>query len=223
MSTSLTTLFIKRTNGSYDSFQVERGDRTTLLDGLEEIYGRSDHTVLYRHSCHHGSCGTCSVIANGTPVLACLASLAELGEEVTVEPLSPFDVIGDLAVDPESLYHDLPHDASSLRPSEVNEKANPPREVDRYTRFENCIECGLCVSVCPVEGDFVGPAALAAYARELEKHPEREDELLPEIDSKRGVWGCERALNCSRICPLGVYPAKHIANLQRRIKGRDER
>jgi succinate dehydrogenase / fumarate reductase iron-sulfur subunit len=64
----------------------------------------------------------------------------------------------------------------------------------------------------------MGPAALAAYGRELEKHPEREAELLPQIDTPDGVWACDRALQCSAVCPLGVYPAKHIAILQRKIR-----
>ncbi|TVQ26456.1 MAG: hypothetical protein EA382_05480, partial [Spirochaetaceae bacterium] len=65
--------------------------------------------------------------------------------------------------------------------------------------------------------------ALAAYGRELEKHPEREAELLAEIDGPDGVSGCDRALNCSAACPLGVYPAKHIAVLTRRVDARDRK
>jgi succinate dehydrogenase / fumarate reductase iron-sulfur subunit len=67
---------------------------------------------------------------------------------------------------------------------------------------------------------FKGPAALAAYGREIEKHPERASQLLPEIDTPDGVWACDRALQCSMVCPLEVYPAKHIAVLQRKAKGR---
>ncbi|MFW6292149.1 MAG: NTP transferase domain-containing protein [Spirochaetota bacterium] len=41
---------------------------------------------------------------------------------------------------------------------------------------------------------------------------------MPEIDTPDGVWACDRALRCSAVCPLGVYPAKHIAVLQRKIE-----
>jgi len=213
------TLHVRRSDGSRHTFVVRAGRYRTLMDALEEIRSRRDRGLLYRHSCHHGSCGTCGMIVNGERVLACLTRLADLPHESTVDPLAPFPVIGDLAVDAEPLYRDFPREASYLRESEVNRDAERPPEVDVFTRFENCIECGLCVSACPVQSRFTGPAALAAYGRELEKNPHRASELLPEIDTPAGVWACDRALQCSQVCPLGVYPAKHIAVLQRRIRG----
>ena len=213
------TIRIRRSEGKIESFQVETGKYATLLDALETVRSTQAHDLMYRHSCHHGSCGTCGMIVNGERVLACLTPLDEVEDEALVEPLAPFPVIGDLAIDPAPLYEEFPADATYLRKSEVNPDAEIPEEIDGFRRFENCIECGLCVSVCPVQRPFIGPAALAAYNRELEKHPDRESELLPLIDRPDGVWGCDRALRCSQVCPLGVYPAKHIAILQRRIDG----
>ncbi len=123
-------------------------------------------------------------------------------------------------MDPTSLFADFPAEADYRRESEVNRNALTPEEIDRYERFENCIECGLCVSACPVTKNWMKPAALAAYNRELEKQPGRADELLPEVDTERGVWSCERQFKCSQVCPTGVYPAKHIALLQKEIKKR---
>jgi succinate dehydrogenase / fumarate reductase iron-sulfur subunit len=68
----------------------------------------------------------------------------------------------------------------------------------------------------------MGPAALAAWNRELEKNPERRDEILDSVDVDRGAWSCERHLKCSAVCPTGVYPAKHIALLKRAAKARRE-
>jgi succinate dehydrogenase / fumarate reductase iron-sulfur subunit len=211
---------IRRTDGHHDSFPVRPHKYTTILDALEEIRTNQDSSLLYRHSCHHGSCGTCGVLVDGERKLACTTQLSELKETIRLEPLSPFAVVGDLAVDPTDLYEDFPSDASYLRSSEANEESVPPHEVEGFQRFENCIECGLCVSACPVTMRFKGPAALAAYNRELEKNPEREEELLAEIDGDDGVYGCDRALRCSQVCPLGVYPAKHIAVLKRKVESR---
>ena len=216
------TLLIRRTDGRVDPFVVHVGRYTTLLDALEEIRSDREHSLLYRHSCHHGSCGTCGVSVNGEPALACLCRLDELDEPSTVEPLGPSSVLGDLAVDPAPLYEHFPPDAGYLRPSDAQPDAVAPTEVGDFTRFESCIECGLCVAACPVRRPFLGPAALAAYGRELEKHPERESELMPAIDTPEGIWGCERALACSAICPLGVAPARHIAVLRRKAAARRE-
>ena len=216
------TLRIRRTDGRLDPFVVKAGRYTTLLDALEEIRADQDRSLLYRHSCHHGSCGTCGVTVNGERTLACLCRLQDVDDHATVEPLAPFPVVGDLAIDPAPLYEHFPSDAGYLRASETERAAIAPPEVETFTRFESCIECGLCVSVCPVRQSFIGPAALAAYGRELEKHPEREPELLPQVDTPEGIWGCERALACSAACPLGVAPARHIANLRRKATARRE-
>lgn len=225
MSTGTGTreLLIRRSDGHMQRFVVHAGKYTSLLDGLEEVRTKHDRGLLYRHSCHHGSCGTCGVQVNGERALACTTFLKDLPQETRVEPLDPFDRLGDLAVNAAELYRDFPRDAGYLRESEANPDTEVPQEItatnrDAFVRFEDCIECGLCVSSCPVTRTFKGPAALAAYGRELEKHPEREEELLPEIDTPDGVWGCDRAFACSRVCPLGVAPARHIAVLQRRIQ-----
>jgi succinate dehydrogenase / fumarate reductase iron-sulfur subunit len=205
----------------FRDYRVELEPRMTVLDGLELIRRTQDETLLYRHSCHHGSCGTCGCNVNGEKRLACLSTLNELEtEEITLEPLAAFELIGDLAVDPTSLFAEYHEDRDYLRPSEVNAEATVPEEIDGYERFENCIDCGLCVSACPVTKNFTGPAALAALNREIEKHPEREDELLDIAAQDRGAPACRRALNCSRVCPAGVAPAKHIAILRRKIEKR---
>ena len=222
------TIRIVRAGGGQSEFTVQVGEFTTLLDALEQIRSEQDEGLLYRHSCHHGSCGTCGVIANGKRVLSCVTRVSELAQPVELRPLTPYSVIGDLAIDPAPLYAEFPDDASILRPSDAQPDATPPAEIAGFTRFENCIECGLCESVCPVlcaggtapGRPFMGPAALAAYSREIEKHPERADKLLNEIDTPDGVWGCDRALQCSLVCPVEVYPAKQIAVLQRKIKAR---
>jgi succinate dehydrogenase / fumarate reductase iron-sulfur subunit len=220
----------------WGEYTVPVEDHTTVVDALEWIEANADSTLLFRHSCHHGSCGTCGMLVNGTRKLACTANVLEVVAEaagnggaepdrddavvVELRPLETMTHIGDLAVDPTPLFRDFPVAAEYLRPSEANKASETPEEIDRYVRFENCIECGLCVSACPVIPlrGFMGPAGIAAYNRELDKHPERSAELLPQVDTDRGAWGCDRHLACSAVCPTGVYPARHIVMLQKKIK-----
>ncbi len=218
----------------------------TVLDGLEYIHARLDETLLYRHSCHHGSCGTCGMLINGEQRLACLTNMEETAEagapdgaggrggeanrpgeaeavDIVLEPLDAFTHLRDLAVDPTGFFRRYPEGATYLRQSEANKDAPVAQELraegnEGYERFENCIECGLCVAACPVTQAFVGPATLAAFHRELKNRPERREEILGLVDQRDGVWACQRALNCSRVCPTKVYPARHIAMLQREIE-----
>ncbi|MCG8481584.1 MAG: 2Fe-2S iron-sulfur cluster-binding protein [Spirochaetales bacterium] len=213
----------------WGEFEAPVRRHTTVVDALEWIKSRLDASLMFRHSCHHGSCGTCGMVINGERRLACTTNVMELLRDsaevdgpsaVEIRPLRTMRHLGDLAVDPTPLFRDFPVAAGYIRPSEANKGSLVPEEIERYERFENCIECGLCVSACPVISlrGFMGPAALAAYNREIEKRPERAKELLPIVDTEEGVWGCDRHLACSAVCPTGVYPAKHIAVLQRKIK-----
>ena len=85
------------------------------------------------------------------------------------------------------------------------------------TKFENCIECGCCVAACPVARKnrrFLGPAVLSAINQEMKKNPSTESDLLSLAAAPDGEALCQRALACSRVCPTGVYPARHIKELR---------
>lgn len=218
---------------AFADFEVTWDESTTVLDALETIRGASDPGLRYRHSCHHGSCGTCGAIVNGREVLMCLTKLADLAPgPVTIEPLRSMDRVGDLAVDPSPLFASLPEGAGYLRKSEVGHRG--PREDDPaspFLRFEACIECGLCVSACPaMAGEqgglpdggsgaaFVGPAALAMADRDREERPARQAASLAFAAGAGGVAACRKAFACSRVCPQGVAPGRRIENLRKGLE-----
>jgi succinate dehydrogenase / fumarate reductase iron-sulfur subunit len=183
-----------------------------VLDCLEHIRIAQDPSLMYRHSCHHASCGTCAMIINGNERLACRTNVWELQTRlVTLAPLKGFPIIGDLAVDMELFFKKLPAQWS----------CKITHWQERWERFEDCIECGSCVSACPVareNKDFAGPAALAAAHRQLVKDPDSPDSLKAFAYGAKGERWCRRALVCSRACPSGVYPARHIQELRKRYE-----
>ena len=63
----------------------------------------------------------------------------------------------------------------------------------------------------------MGPAALAALSNEMRKDLAKRSSLLAVAGGPRGERWCERALSCSRVCPMQVYPARHIAELRRAV------
>jgi succinate dehydrogenase / fumarate reductase iron-sulfur subunit len=199
----------------FQSYAVTADERTTVLEALEQIRRTQDTGLMYRHSCHHSSCGTCACRVNGIERLACTTRLLELATDpVTLEPLRWFRVVADLVVDMAGFYTDIEPGWDTLRPIDATRQGAVGLQ-----RFENCIECGACVSVCPVDKlqpGFMGPAALAAINNQLDKHPEEAGDLLALAGSERGERRCERALLCSRVCPTEVYPARHIMELRRR-------
>ena len=49
----------------YQDFSLHAEPEMSVLDALEKIRLEQDNTLMYRHSCHHSSCGTCACRING--------------------------------------------------------------------------------------------------------------------------------------------------------------
>jgi succinate dehydrogenase / fumarate reductase iron-sulfur subunit len=87
-------------------------------------------------------------------------------------------------------------------------------------RLADCIECGLCISACPVMATApraLGPAPLsAAEQTSLGRDPQ----VLARLDSADGLWRCHNSFECSAVCPSAVDPAQRIMGLRRQVVGR---
>jgi succinate dehydrogenase / fumarate reductase iron-sulfur subunit len=200
--------------------------RTTILDALTWIRAHEDPTLDVRHSCFHASCGTCGMRVNGRDVLACVTRLEDLPHgQVTVEPLLNQPLVSDLVVDLEALY--AAFDAVGMplvRRADAVAGGIPPDGIDAWNRFEDCIECGLCVSACPIEASdaaYAGPGVLAAAWRVVEEPRGADAErALALVDGDQGAWRCHLAFECSEACPSGALPAEGIMHLRRGLIGR---
>lgn len=203
------------------TYLLTASESMSVLDALEKIRLTREPALMYRHSCHHSSCGTCACLINGSERLACTTNVWTLeSRTVTVTPLKGFQRIGDLVVDMNPFFRDIDEEWTYLRPSQNRKrKTNGVHVSDPiFSRFEDCIECGSCISACPVcryHPEFTGPAALAAIHREMDKTPSRRNALVKSARSERGAGLCDRAYECSRVCPTAVYPARHIAELKK--------
>ncbi len=198
---------------TWSEYRLDADDQTTVVELLEAAQFVRDRTLTYRHSCHHGSCGSCACIINGKEALACMTAVGKLGTEViTVEPLSKFPRIGDLSVDISSMINAAPGSLTYLREDEFHSRDEYPRQ-----RFEDCIECGACMSACPLDDEFIGPAPLAAINRELQKGGYRDPRILEAALRDDGAPACKNHFACSRVCPSSVYPGRHIQQLKGRM------
>ena len=211
----------------FDLFDVPVTGRMTVLEALRWAQLHLDRTLALRHSCLHASCGTCGVQVDGREVLACVTPVDELGATITVEPLANIPVLTDLVVDMREFVARFPDEIATVRAAEQPPGADPPDGIDAYGRFEDCIECGLCLSACPVSATsdaYVGPAALAAAQRLLEE-PRGVDpaRVLDWADDPSGAWRCHTAFECTAACPSDVRPAERIMALRGALAGRGDR
>ena len=229
------TLRIARYNPSTDSapsfmeFSVPYERWTTVLEAILEVKKHFDHSVAVRYSCRQATCGSCGMMINGRPRLACFTKISELDSDVvTVEPMNNFPIVRDLAVRFERLF-DSHHKVKPYLIGDDNvesgtrELLQTPEEHERYIQFANCIKCGLCNSACPTmatDSSFVGPQALAqAYRYTADSRDKGRDQRLKIIDESHGIWRCHFAGSCSQVCPKGVDPAMGIQLLRGYLLG----
>jgi succinate dehydrogenase / fumarate reductase iron-sulfur subunit len=209
----------------YDEIKLEVDPDEYVLDGVERIWAFHDRTVCFRHACHHSTCGACGMRINGVEKLTCITPIREVtqnGGWIKVEPLRNFPVISDLAVDMGSLYSRMELvSAQSVLPVTQAEIEKPvqfwPKEDSQYIRLSDCIECGLCISACPISTtnpSYLGPAVLAgAQQKGMGSNPD----LLALVDCEDGAWRCHSAFECTAVCPSYVDPARRIMVLRRQI------
>ena len=101
----------------FDVFQVETGPRMTVLDALVAVQSGQDATLSFRYSCRVGMCGTCAIKVNGRPAWACRTRLEGLGDEVTLEPLTNFPTLSDLAIDMTPFFEKMKKARGWLEPT----------------------------------------------------------------------------------------------------------
>jgi succinate dehydrogenase / fumarate reductase iron-sulfur subunit len=206
----------------FDQYTLEVSPDEYVLDGVERIWAFHDRSLTFRHACHHSTCGACGMRVNGTEKLTCITRIRDVthdGGTIKVEPLRNFPVVSDLAVNMGPLYAAMErvgsrqvvplgaaHDSAAIAPID-----------DGALRLADCIECGLCLSACPVAAtapDYLGPAALAALQHGC---LDGDAGLADLADSQDGVWRCHSAFECTAVCPSFVEPARWIMAARRQM------
>ncbi|MDD1678703.1 MAG: succinate dehydrogenase/fumarate reductase iron-sulfur subunit [Methanomicrobiales archaeon] len=179
----------------YDTFELDPPSGMTVLGALFEIQERYDESLAFRYSCRGAVCGTCAMLINRIPRLACRTQVHALvkGEEpihldsflaieqkeidwdpsteVLVEPMPHLPVIRDLVVDMDhffTCYRQTDPVFRAAGPLPEEEQPMAQKEVEALEIYTACILCGACFAACPVNGQnlrYWGPAALAKLYR----------------------------------------------------------
>jgi succinate dehydrogenase / fumarate reductase iron-sulfur subunit len=212
----------------FQNFTVPVKPGMTVLDGLHYIKENLDQTLVWRYSCRMGVCGSCGMLLNGRPTLACNTQVLDLADQVlAVAPLPNFDVVRDLVPDLVPMFDKH----RSLMPyvvrneAELNDPAGEyeqsPEELEEYLQFSFCIRCGCCMAACPTlatDVRYLGPMPLAqAYRYNVDTRDGARGERSAVAGSGHGAFRCHYAGECSRACPKGVDPAKAIQHLKRQL------
>jgi fumarate reductase iron-sulfur subunit len=212
-----------------ESFEIEEAHGMTLFVALNEIREHHDNSLKYDFVCRAGICGSCAMVVNGRPTLACRTLTSKLEPEITLAPLPVFELIGDLSVYTgkwmrgmnkrlESWIHDKEQEIDVDKLEERME----PALADEIYELERCVECGCCVAGCgtiQMREEFVGAVGLNKLARyHLDPRDKRSDEEYYElIGDENGVFGCMTLLGCEDVCPKDLPLQSKIAYLRRKM------
>jgi fumarate reductase iron-sulfur subunit len=212
-----------------DVFEIEEAPGMTLFIALNEIRETLDPTLAFDFVCRAGICGSCGMVVNGRPGLACRTLTRDLPTDITLAPLPTFELIADLSVNTgkwirgmserlETWVHSLGDDPDLRR----LEAPMDPDLADRIYELDRCIECGCCVAACGtarMRKDFVGAVGLNKIARfALDPRDARTDDDFYElVGTDDGVFGCMTLLGCHDVCPKHLPLQTQIAFLRRRM------
>ena len=229
MSERIVELEVLRFNPETDSeprfqrYSVPCMNEWVVLDALNHVKEAIDPTLSYRWSCHMAVCGSCGMMINGEPKLACKAFLREYDGVIRVEPLANFPIQRDLVTVIDDFVNKLKRVKPYLIPKEeppveAGEFRQSPAELKRYKQYTLCINCMLCYAACPEYGlvpKFIGPAAISlAHRYNEDSRDGGREERQQEIASNEGVWECSFVGACSEVCPEHVDPAGALQQIK---------
>ncbi len=209
-----------------DTYEVDMDNcGPMLLHALLKIKDEIDSTLTLRRSCREGICGSCSMNINGTNTLACTQNLNDLDAgDITIYPLPHLEVIKDLVPDMTHFYAQY----ASIEPwiktqspaPPDKERLQSPEDRKKLDGLYECILCACCSTSCPSywwNGErYLGPALLLQTYRWLvDSRDEATGERLDDVDDPYRLFRCDTILNCNRVCPKGLNPAKSIVEIKK--------
>ena len=211
-----------------EDFEVEEAPGMTLYIALNDIRKHLDNSLKFDFVCRAGICGSCSMLINGRPGLACRTLTSKMDPHIILAPLPTFELIGDLSVYTGNWMRGLNerletwiHSEEKLDHDRLEKPMEPELAEDIY-ELDRCIECGCCVAGCgtmQMNDNFVGAVGLNKIARyQLDPRDERSNEDFYElIGDEDGVFGCMTLLGCEDVCPKDLPLQSKIAYLRRKM------
>ncbi|NNF67475.1 MAG: fumarate reductase iron-sulfur subunit [Gammaproteobacteria bacterium] len=213
-----------------ESFELDETQYMSLYIALNQIRERQDPSLQFDFACRSAICGSCGMLVNGRPVLACRTLTSDLPETIRLYPLPVFKLIGDLSVDTGTWFRQMAertaawvHERLPFDPTAKEQRMDDDLAQAIYER-DRCIECGCCVAACGVanlNNDFLGAAGLNRIARfMLDPRDQRSDsDWFEVVAGEQGVFGCIGLMACEDVCPKQLPLLEVHSFLRRRMLG----
>jgi fumarate reductase iron-sulfur subunit len=209
-------------------FVLEETPRMTLFTVLTRLREEQDPSLQFDFVCRSAVCGSCGMIVNGQPRLACHTRTADLPSRVTLTPMPFFRLVGDLSVDTGTWFREIGQkvrswiESSEPFETDADEKRMSDAQAQKIYELDRCIECGCCLAACgaaQVRESYLGAAGLLRVTRFLvdprdERNPAH---FLDVVGTNDGVFACIGFLGCQDYCPKDLPLATQLAYLRRKL------
>lgn len=213
----------------FATFELEETDGMTLFIALSQIREKFDPGLSFDFVCRAGICGSCAMLVNGVPKLACRTLTKDYADGVIeLMPLPVFKLLKDLSVDTGNWMNGMSkrvqgwiHTSKKTDISALEERVEPELAQETF-ELDRCVECGICVASCGtaiMREDFIGAVGLNRIARfKIDPLDERSDEDFYElVGDDNGVFGCMSLLGCEDNCPKHLPLQSKIAFMRRKL------
>ena len=212
-------------NPRTDTYFVDLDDcGPMVLDALLWIKNNVDATLTLRRSCREGICGSCSMNIDGANTLACTKGMDEITRDVVaIYPLPHMPVIKDLVPDLSTFYaqhRSVEPWLKTTTPAPKTEWLQSKPDREKLDGLYECILCACCSTSCPSywwNGEkYLGPAVLLqAYRWLIDSRDQATSERLDNLEDPFKLYRCHTIMNCAKVCPKGLNPAKAIAEIKK--------
>ncbi|MDQ1558485.1 MAG: succinate dehydrogenase / fumarate reductase, iron-sulfur subunit [Pyrinomonadaceae bacterium] len=209
----------------WEEFSVPYRPNLNIISCLMDIQknpvtkdGTKTTPVVWDMNCLEQVCGICTMIINGKVRQSCSALVDQLEQPITLEPMTKFPNVRDLAVDRSRMFEHLKQVKAWIEIDGTHDLGPGPKmtqdEVAERYAYSRCMTCGCCLEACPQydEDQYIGPQAIA-QVRYQNMHPSgrmTRDERLEGIMGDDGITNCGNAQNCVRVCPMSIPLTKAI-------------
>lgn len=211
-----------------ETYRLEETPRLNLFTALHKIREDQAPGLMFDFVCRAGVCGSCGMMINGRPTLACRTLTSDLPGTIELYPLPFFKLLGDLSVDTGVWFREMAQQVESWihTRKEFDPRAEEePMDNDLANRIyesERCIECGCCIAGCAtalVNRDFLGAAGLFRLGRfMIDPRDQRENEDWFElVSTDEGVFGCIGMMSCDDVCPKDLPLLEVFAYIRRKM------
>ncbi|TYO93892.1 fumarate reductase iron-sulfur subunit [Desulfallas thermosapovorans] len=210
------------------TYKLKETTGMTIFVALNMIREEQDPSLMFDFVCRAAICGSCAMIINGRPRLACKTLTSTLPRTIKLFPLPVFKLIGDLSVDTGTWFRHLSirteswvHTSKTFDPTKEEERMDNKIALEIY-EAERCIECGCCIAGCAtanIRDEFLGAAGINRVARFM---VDPRDERTPEeyfevVGSEEGAFGCMGLMACDDNCPMELPLQMQLAFVRRKI------